>query len=80
MIMTGPNWPAEKKSATIAISGIPHYVVTLNNIDLVQVRRDTTYSEVCDFWLELGQMDDLITALQWAKWYLTEGKYDEQTA
>lgn len=48
---------------------------TLNNIELVYLIQNSKTMQV-----NSTQLDDLITQLQYAKWYFEEGKYYEQTA
>lgn len=72
--MTGTkNWPATTQTETISDENAGNIRVrTLNNINIVHIiKSGATIS------ISLDSIDDLITALQWAKWYLTEGKYNE---
>lgn len=71
------TWPSTTDLGTVAeeYSDELHRpaIVTLNNMDMVHIRATHTIG------LTLEQLDDFITQLQYAKWYLTEGKYYEQT-
>lgn len=72
--MTGPNpWPVVTRAETIKTRSGNITLQTLNNIDVVHMTKPES-----KIWsLDLNEVDDLITTLQWAKWYLTEGKYNE---
>jgi hypothetical protein len=72
------TWPPTKDF--IEILGNGGYPVgklflrTLNNIELVHIMQGGKNIQVNE-----SQLDDLITQLMYAKWYFTEGKYNEQT-
>jgi hypothetical protein len=68
--MTGSSepWPITKElEVTHALS-----VRTLNYIDKIHIKND---GEVVS--LELDEIEPLITALVYAKWYLETGTYNE---
>ena len=81
--MTGTNpWAAYKESEPLAIrdGDTPHLatfatVRILSNINIVHFEYGRG---IISF--DVNGLSNAIEALMWAKWYLTEGKYNEQTS